>query len=67
VWCSARRTGRQVGIARSSKEGRVGGPARGSASDAVAAAVAHLHNEGTRQHGTKGWLAFNGALGGARG
>jgi hypothetical protein len=64
VQCKAHR---QVGIARSSKEGRAGGPARRSASDAVAAAVAHLHDQGTRQHDTQGWLAFHGALGGARG
>ena len=42
---------RQVGIAMSSKQGRARGPARGSESDAFAAAVAHLHDEAGRHQG----------------
>jgi hypothetical protein len=45
------RVHRQVGIARLSKQGRASGPARGSASDAVAAAVAHLHDKAARHQG----------------
>ena len=45
------RAHRQVGIARSSKQGRAGGPARESASDAFTAAVAHLHDEARRHQG----------------
>ena len=45
------RAHRLVGIARSSKQGRASGPARGSASDAFAAAVAHLHDEAGRHQG----------------